>query len=81
MRPPLHGYPQFWIGGPYTQDPNILPKPDELLGDADYVMVPRLPYTAYQLALMMRLYGDALREKYQLLKTSPHWDLWARKSG
>ena len=79
MRPPLGGWPQFFIGKPYTTDPNILPSPDRLLGNVDYVMVPK--HTDRQRYLMMKLYGPALREKYQLLKTSLYWDLWMRKTG
>jgi len=79
LRPPLGGHPQFWLGDHYTSDPSILPKPDEILGDADYVMVPTLPYYAEQLEIMMKIYGSALRTNYRLLKVSPHWELWARK--
>ena len=79
LRPPLGGHPQFWLGDHYTSDPSILPKPDEILGDADYVMVPTLPYYAKQLEIMMKIYGSSLRTNYRLLKVSPHWELWARK--
>jgi hypothetical protein len=79
LRPPLGGHPQCWLGDHYTSDSSILPKPDEILGDADYVMVPMLPYYAEQLEIMMKIYGSTLRTNYRLLKVSPHWELRARK--
>jgi hypothetical protein len=56
-----------------------LPTPEALLGGADLVMVPALPYAADQLANMQRLYGTYLRQHFDPAGISPHWQLWARR--
>lgn len=79
MKPPVKGYPLFWFTGAISTDPNRLPAPGDFVGNADYVMVPRLPYDNEQLVNMMKIYGAYLQQNYFLNKKSIYWDLWERK--
>jgi hypothetical protein len=79
MPPGEHGYPQLWLYGPYSTNEALLPRPEALLGGADLVMVPALPYAADQLANMQRLYGTYLWQHFDQAGISPHWQLWARR--
>ena len=78
MRPTRDGYPLFWIGGQWSSSADLLPKPEAVLGDADFVMVPRLPIAQQQLQDMQRVYGPYLKEHFIPAKESRHWELWAR---
>jgi hypothetical protein len=78
MRPIRNGYPQFWLGKEWTADPKLLPKPEVLVGAADFVMVPRLPYSVSQFTIMKNIYGTYLKQNYVQLTESPHWELWTR---
>ena len=79
MRPVRNGYPQFWLIGPYSTDAGKLPTAEQFFSDADYVMVPRLPFAAAQLINMMKLYGNYLSGHFTQRGESPHWELWERK--
>jgi hypothetical protein len=79
MVPTRNGYPLFWLGGPITIDPKLLPRFEQLVADADFIMVPLLPYSPDTTKNMMRIYGPYLRQNYKLLIGSPHWELWARE--
>lgn len=79
MRPPVYGYPLFWMfGASYTADPKRLPSSGQLFGGVDYVMVPRSPYQAEQLENMQRVYGAYLTAHFYILKESTYWQLWQR---
>ena len=78
MRPGKNRYPLFYL---YTTDAKLLPRPEALVGAADFVMVPRLPNSVSQLTTMIDLYGPYLKQNYVQLKKSSHWDLWTRKQG
>ncbi len=88
MRPSRGAFPQFWLGGQITTDAHRLPTPQELFADTDFVMVPRLPYDAPQLTIMMRIYGPYLQEHYRAKgvaalgavgrKTDPQVVRWVR---
>jgi hypothetical protein len=80
MQPPRNGYPLFWIGGRVTSNPQLLPRPEDLLRDVDLVMVPRLPYSASQLSHMVRIYGSYLTLNYVPLSESTCWELWTRNT-
>ncbi len=79
MKPPRNGYPLFYFDGAVSTDPNRVPAPNKLVGNVDYVMVPRLPYKSEQLVIMMALYGTYLKQNYFLYQESMYWDLWKRK--
>jgi hypothetical protein len=80
MRPTSKGYPHMWVGGAsYTTDAKLLPQPEGLLGDADFIMVPRLPFSVSQFMALMDLYGPYLKSNYVQLKDSSHSELWTRK--
>jgi hypothetical protein len=74
MRPTKYGYPLFWA----TQIRN-LPAPERYFSDANYVMVPEIPYNSSQLKIMMKVYGTYLNEHFYELKRSSHWRLYARR--
>jgi hypothetical protein len=76
MRAPEHGYPLFWL---YSTNRDLSPAPEQLLGAADFVMMPRLPFHPAQLENMLTLYGDYLRLHFEQVKTSPHWQVLAPK--
>jgi hypothetical protein len=76
MRAPEHGYPLFWL---YSTNRDLSPAPEQLLGAADFVMMPRLPFQPAQLENMLTLYGDYLRLHFEQVKTSPHWQVLAPK--
>jgi hypothetical protein len=76
MRPTSYGYPLFWVDKMKTHD---LPDAELYFSDADYVMVPEIPYSRGQLVQLMRVYGMYLEENFNQLKRSPHWRLYARK--
>lgn len=80
MRPGEHGYPQFWLYGSYSTNKGVVPTPEAMLGGADLVMVPALPYAISQLANMQALYGTYLRQHFDQTVKSPHWQLWTRRS-
>lgn len=79
MKPPVKGYPLFWLGGPSSSDPNLLPSPQDFIGRVDYVMVPRSPYDSKQLEIRMQLYGEYLKKHYLLQTESAYWYMWKRK--
>jgi hypothetical protein len=79
MRPSINGYPLFWFS--FYKDATLAPQPQALIGAADFVMVPRLPFSVTQLTAMMNLYGPYLKENYVLSKGSSHWELWTRNRG
>lgn len=79
MKPPVNGYPLFWLGGSISSDPNLLPSPKDFVGNVDYVMVPRLPYDKEQLEIRMKLYGEYLEQHYSLQAETVNWYLWKRK--
>jgi hypothetical protein len=76
MRPTQYGYPLFWAENALSQN---LPAPERYFSDADYVMVPELPYVRRQLDKLMEVYGSYLEENFYELKRSPHWRLYARR--
>jgi hypothetical protein len=75
MRPTKYGYPLFWAE--YALLPN-LPAPERYFSDADYVMVPEIPYSRRQLETLMEVYGSYLEENFYELKRSSHWRLYAK---
>jgi hypothetical protein len=75
MRPTAYGYPLFWAENMLSHN---LPAPERYFSDADYVMVPELPYVRRQLEKLMEVYGSYLEENFHELKRSPHWRLYAR---
>jgi len=75
MRPTAYGYPLFWAENVLSQD---LPAPERYFSDADYVMVPEIPYVRRQLEKLMEVYGSYLQENFYEFKRSTHWRLYAR---
>jgi len=75
MRPTKYGYPLFWAENMASQ---YLPAPERYFSDADYVMVPEIPYVRRQLEKLMEVYGPYLEENFYELKRSSHWRLYAR---
>ena len=75
MRPTKYGYPLFWAEGALSHN---LPAPERYFSDADYVMVPEIPYSRRQLETLMEVYGLYLEENFYELKRSSHWRLYAR---
>jgi len=75
MRPTKYGYPLFWAENALSSN---LPAPERYFSDADYVMVPEIPYVRRQLRKLMEVYGLYLDENFYELKRSTHWRLYAR---
>jgi hypothetical protein len=75
MRPTKYGYPLFWVKKARASN---LPAPERYFSDADYVMVPEIPYSPPQLKKLMEAYGLYLEENFYELKRSSHWRLYAR---
>ena len=75
MRPTKYGYPLFWAENALSRN---LPAPERYFSDADYVMVPEVPYVRRQLEKLMKVYGLYLEENFYELKRSSHWRLYAR---
>jgi hypothetical protein len=75
MRPTKYAYPLFWAENMRSSD---LPAPERYFSDADYVMVPKIPYSRDQLETLMEVYGAYLEENFYELKRSSHWRLYAR---
>jgi hypothetical protein len=75
MRPTKYGYPLFWAQNALAEN---LPAPQRYFSDADYVMVPEIPYSRLQLKMLMQVYGTYLEENFYVLKRSSHWRLYAR---
>jgi hypothetical protein len=75
LRPTQYGYPLFWAENALSQN---LPAPERYFSDADYVMVPEIPYVRRQLEKLMEVYGSYLQENFHELKRSTHWRLYAR---
>jgi hypothetical protein len=75
MRPTEYGYPLFWAEFMLSRN---LPAPERYFSDADYVMVPEIPYKSRQLEKLMEVYGLYLEENFYELKRSSHWRLYAR---
>jgi hypothetical protein len=70
MRPTKYGYPFFWALN--------LSGAERYFSDADYVMVPQVPYRLRQLEKLMSAYGLYLQENFYELRRSSHWRLYAR---
>jgi hypothetical protein len=81
MRPTTYGFPLFWIeflgkmAGPLSQ---YIPAPERYFSDANYVMVPEIPYSLPNSRVVMENYGPYLEENFHELKRSFHWRLYAR---
>jgi hypothetical protein len=75
MRPTKYGYPLFWVEKSRSSN---LPAPERYFSDADYVMVPEIPFSPPQLKKLMEVYGLYLEENFYELKRSSHWRLYAR---
>ena len=83
LRPTRYGYPVF-VGGPVvgwggSRFRQQHPAPERLFSNADYTMVPRVPFSEAHLDMVQEVYGPYLRANFQPLKSSAYWDLWARK--
>jgi hypothetical protein len=76
LRPTKYGYPLFWVDDARSR---IFPAPERYFSDADYVMVPDIPYSRRQLETLMEVYGLYLEENFYELKRSSHWRLYARR--
>jgi hypothetical protein len=75
MRPTKYGYPFFYV----QNVPSLnLRGAERYFSDADYVMVPQVPYRLGQLEKLMAAYGQYLQENFYELRRSPHWRLYAR---
>jgi hypothetical protein len=72
MRPTKYGYPLFWFS-------RNLPAAERYFSDADYVMVPEIPYAHGLLKTLLEVYGLYLEENFHELKRSSHWRLYARR--
>jgi hypothetical protein len=80
MRPTEYGYPLFWAEK-YKNRKEAISRyfpPERYFSDADYVMVPEIPYVRRQLETLMEVYGAYLEENFHELKRSTHWRLYAR---
>ena len=77
MRPTSYGFPLLWVGAAFTEKKH--PAPARYFSDADYVMVPAVPYSQSELDLLLKIYGSYLHEHYEVVQQSPHWSLWALK--
>jgi hypothetical protein len=77
LPPTCRGVPLFWTDR--IRDPARMPTEDEFISDADVAMVPRSPYDQSQIDNLWRRYGAHLQRHFQLVHTSTHWQLWARK--
>lgn len=53
--------------------------PDELLGEVDYVMIPKVPCESYTTAFLSRVYGEYLHDHFEPSKSTDFWDLWIRR--
>jgi hypothetical protein len=81
MRPTKYGYPLFWKDPRYSEALlHNFPAPERYFSDADYVMVPEIPYSPGQLQKLIEAYGSYLKENFYELKRSSHWRLYARCS-
>jgi hypothetical protein len=61
-----------------TMSDDVYSPPEELLGSADYVMVPKAPRTPATTAFLVRTYGPYLEDHFRKLDSSRFWDLWVR---
>jgi hypothetical protein len=57
----------------------IYSPPEELLGDADYVMIPRLPRVPATTEFLVRTYTPYLKAHFEQHDQSKYWTLWSRK--
>jgi hypothetical protein len=81
MRPTKYGYPLFWQDARYSEALlHNFPAPERYFSDAEYVMVPEIPYSPGQLEKLIEAYGSYLKENFYELKRSSHWRLYARCS-
>ena len=78
LRPTRYGYPFFWADRIVSA--NHYPPAERFFSDAEYVMVPVLPYQQTQLDTMLSIYGEYLRTHYTLDAKSRHWRLWKRSA-
>ncbi len=77
LPPTCRGVPLFWTDR--IRDPARMPTEAEFIADADIAMVPRSPYDQSQIDNLWRRYGAHLQRHFELVHTSAHWQLWARK--
>jgi len=77
LRPTRYGYPMFWAEASFSRTTH--PSPARLIGDADFVVVPIVPYSQGQLEEMKAVYGAHLEAEYAKVTQSEHWVLWERR--
>lgn len=77
LRPTRYGYPMFWVDAGFSRATH--PPPDKVLSDADFAMVPVVPYAQHHLDEMLAIYGGDLEQAFEVCDRSPHWTLWVRR--
>jgi hypothetical protein len=85
MRPTRYGYPLNFVSSrviersrqPAARNDRL--DPERFFSDADYVMVPEVPFKRIQLEGMLEIHGAYLEKHFYELKRSPHWRLYARR--
>lgn len=77
--PELRNDHLFWHFGRNVGKRNA-PSPDALLGDADLVLVPKVPLFRETLAVKMDIYGAALRERFEEVEQTEWWRLLRRRA-
>jgi hypothetical protein len=61
-----------------TMNDGITPSPEEYLGQADYVMVPRKPKTPPTADFLWRTYQPYIEQEFVKAAASEYWVLWKR---
>ena len=77
LRPTRYGFPLFWTDRLPSID--LLPAPARFFSDAEFAMVPAVPYTRAQLENMMKAYGQHLVEAFEPVASSQYWQLWRKR--
>jgi hypothetical protein len=85
MRPPRYGYPLNFVSPRLlrqfreTLTLNQRFDPVGFFSDADYVMIPIVPFKRSQLEGMNEIYGEYVDTYFYEVGSSPHWRLYARR--
>lgn len=68
----------YHLGRTFSE--TVHPTPSRLFADVDVVLVPKAPVVPAGAAVLMRLYGGVLNQRFERVATSDYWHAYARRT-
>jgi hypothetical protein len=62
-----------------TMGDNVYTPAEEYLGNADYVVIPKVPIDKPTTDFLLRIYGEYQKANFEPAETTEFWELWKRR--